>query len=54
MVATDSQVMTKNKSSPLNYSLARASYAVYLAIHTCNCICKEGRRNRKSNDEKGG
>ena len=52
MVPTDAQVMTKNKTFPLNYSLACASYAIYSAIHTC--ICKEGRKIRKSNDEKGG
>jgi len=51
-VLTDSHVMTKNKTFPLNYSLACASYAVYLAVRTC--ICKEGRKNRKRNDEKGG
>ena len=37
-VPTDSQVMTKNKSFPLNHSLACASYALYLAIHTCKCM----------------
>jgi len=41
-VPTDSHVMTKNKIFPLNHSLACASYAIYLAIHTC--ICKEGRK----------
>jgi len=51
-VPTDSQVMTKNKAFPLNHSPACASYAICLAIHTC--ICNEGRKNRKSNDEKGG
>jgi len=50
-VPTDSHVMTK-KTFPLNHTLACASYAIYLAKHTC--ICKEGRKNRKSNDEKGG
>jgi len=50
-VPTDSQVMTKNKNFSQNHSLACASYASYLAIHTC--ICKEGRKNRKSDDEKG-
>jgi len=44
--------MTKNETFPLNHSLACASYAIYLAIHTC--ICNEGRKNRKSDDEKGG
>jgi len=34
-VTTDSQVMTKNKTFPLNPSLARVSYAIYLATHTC-------------------
>jgi len=29
--------MTKNKTFPLNYSLACASYAIYVAIHTCKC-----------------
>jgi len=43
---TDSQVMTKNETFPLNHSLAGASYAIYLAIHTC--ICNEDRKNRKS------
>jgi len=50
-VPTDLQVMTKNKTFPLNHSLACASYAIYLGGHTC--ICKEGRKIRKSNDEKG-
>jgi len=36
-VPTDSQVMTKNKTFPLNHSLACASYAIYLAIGTCKC-----------------
>jgi len=45
-------VMTKNKTFQLNHSLACANCAIYLAMHTC--ICKEGRKNRKSNDEKGG
>jgi len=49
-VPTDSQAMTKNKTIPLNHSLACASYAIYLAIHIC--MCKEGRKN--SNDEKSG
>jgi len=49
---SDSQVMTKNKTFPLNYSLACASYGSHLAIHSY--ICKEGRKNRKNNDEKGG
>jgi len=49
---TDSQVMTKNETFPLNHSLAGASYAIYLAIHTC--ICNEDRKNRKSDDEKCG
>ena len=44
-VPTDSQVMTKNKTFPLNHNLARANYAIYLAIHTC--ICKEGRKMAK-------
>jgi len=44
--------MTKNKTFPLNHSLECASYAIYLAIDIC--ICKEGRKNRKSNDDKGG
>jgi len=44
--------MTKNKNFPLNHSLASTSYAIYLAIH--RCICKEGRKNRKSNDDKVG
>jgi len=51
-VPLDSQVMTKNKTFPLNHSLACANYAIHLATHTC--ICKEGGKNRKSNDEKGG
>jgi len=51
-VPTNSQVMTKNETFPLKHSLACASYAIYLAIHTC--ICNEGRQNRKSDDEKGG
>jgi len=51
-VPTDSQVMTKNETFPLNRSLACASYASYLAMHTC--ICKEGRKNKLNNDEKGG
>ena len=52
-VPTDSQVMTKNKTFPLNHSLACASYAIYLATYTC--ISNDGRKNRKSNDdEKGG
>jgi len=51
-VPTDSRVMTKKNTFPLNHSLACASYTIYLAIHTC--ICKEGRKNRKSNDEKSG
>jgi len=34
-VPTDSQVMTKNKTFPLNHSLVCTSYAIYLAIHTC-------------------
>jgi len=51
-VPTDSHVMTKNKTFPQNLSLACASFAVYLAINTR--IRKEGRKNRKSNDEKGG
>ena len=47
------QVMTKNKTFPLNHSLACASYAIYVAIHTCKC--KESKKkNRKRNDEKGG
>jgi len=29
--------MTKNKTFPLNHSLPFASYAIYLAIHTCMC-----------------
>jgi len=33
-VRTDSHVMTKNKTFPLNDSLAIASYAICLAIHT--------------------
>jgi len=38
--------MTKNKTFPLNHSLACASYAInYLAIHTC--ICNEGRKKGK-------
>jgi len=41
-VPTDSQVMTKNKTYPLNHSPACASYAIYLAIHTCKC--KEGKK----------
>jgi len=45
-------VMTKNKTFQLNHSLACANYAIYLAMHTC--ICKEGRKNMKSIDEKGG
>jgi len=44
--------MTKNKTFPLNHSLACASYTIYLAIDTC--ICEEGRKNRKSNGEKRG
>jgi len=52
MVLTDSHAMTKNKTFPLNRSLACANYALYLAIHTC--LCKEGRKNRKSIDEKSG
>jgi len=44
--------MTKNKTFPLNHGLACASYAIYLAVHTC--ICNEGRKNRKCNDENGG
>jgi len=44
--------MTKNKTFPQNYSLACASYAIYLAIH--KCICKKGRKNWKRNDEKHG
>ena len=51
-VPIDSQVMTKNKTFPLNHSLAWANYAIYLSINTS--ICKAGRKNRKSNDEKGG
>jgi len=46
--------MTKNKTFPLNYSLAFASFAIYLAIGLRTFICNEGRKNRKSNDEKGG
>jgi len=42
--------MIKNKSSPLNHSLACASYAIYLAIHTW--ICKESKKWKS--DEKGG
>jgi len=34
--------MTKNKTFPLNHSRAYASYAIYLAIHTCKC--KEGKK----------
>jgi len=45
---THSQVLTKNKTFPLNHCLARASYAIYLAIHTC--ICNEGSKSRKCND----
>jgi len=33
-------VMTKNKTFPLNHSLACASYASYLAIHTCIYVKK--------------
>jgi len=51
-VPTDPQVMTQNKNSQLNHSLACANYAIYLDMHTCTC--KEGRKNRKSDDEKGG
>jgi len=51
-VPTDSQVMTKNKTFPLNHSLECANYAIHFAIHTS--ICKEGTKNRTSNDEKGG
>jgi len=51
-VSTDSQVMTKNKTFQLIFSLACATSAIYLAIH--RCICKEGRKNRKSNEEKVG
>jgi len=40
--------MTNNKTFPLNHSLACASYAIYLAFHTC--ICEAGRKNRKSID----
>jgi len=36
MVPTDSHVKTKNKTFPLNHSLACPSYVIYLAIHTCN------------------
>jgi len=32
----DSQVITKIKTLLLSHSLACASYAIYLAIHTCN------------------
>jgi len=37
-VPTSSQVMTKNQTFPLNHSLACASYAIYLAIHTCSVV----------------
>jgi len=36
LTISDSQVMTKNKTFLLNHSLVCASYAIYLAIHTCN------------------
>jgi len=36
-VPTDSQVMTKNKTFPLNHCLACATYTVYLAIHSFKC-----------------
>jgi len=37
MVPTDSQVMIKNKTFPLNHSLACARYAICLAKHICKC-----------------
>jgi len=36
-VPTDSQVMTKNKTFPLNHCVACASYIIYLAIYSCKC-----------------
>jgi len=44
--------MTKNKTFLLNHSLACASYAIYLVIHTYANVKKA--KNRKSDDEKGG
>jgi len=42
-VPTDSQVMTK-KTFPVNHSLACASYAIYLAIHTCILSVKKAEK----------
>jgi len=36
--------MAKNKTFPLNHSLAGASYAIYLAIGLHTFICNEGRK----------
>ena len=51
-VLTGSQVMTKNNTFPLNHSLACASYASHLAIHTCNGGFKVGGARGKT--KKGG
>jgi len=53
-VPTDSHVMTKKKTFPLNHSLACASYAIYLDIANIHAWVKKAEKNRKSNDEKNG
>jgi len=46
--------MTRNQTFLLNHSLACVNYAIYVAIHACiGYVKKEGRKNRKGNDEKG-
>jgi len=46
--------MIKNKTLPLNQSLACANSAIYVAIYACIGYAKKAEKNRKSNDEKGG
>jgi len=40
-VPTDSQAMTKNKTFPLNHSLACANYAIYVVIHAFTGYAKK-------------
>jgi len=36
--------MTKNKTFPLNHSLACANHAIYLAIHTVHAYVKKAEK----------
>jgi len=36
--------MTKNKTFPLNHSLACANYAIYVAIHACIDYAKKAEK----------